>query len=267
MKQLQVKRKILQKTFIQSTNSKINSFKIALNDFFTNSSIHGIRYINDRDYPVVARILWLIAIIISLVIGSFFIQIIHNKSYRNPILISLSSKESDTSEVCTDICCLLNIIKKNDSYLKLPTPSIIICPLVRLNQSIINITEITDMIVNKNMTPNLKPDWQTAVNGIAYMCKKNPVIRKAATADYSDPNIINYIESLSIRDPIEKCGNHEINNFTQSNCSEVIQRVVTRTGVCYVFNHLPARELFRENMYALGRICLCCFAVIFRNLF
>lgn len=79
------------------------ALRTAINDFVSNSSIHGIRYIGDPNYPVIIRLMWLLAFLMSLLVGAFFIQIIYDKSSRNPILMSLSKKESAISEVSSTL--------------------------------------------------------------------------------------------------------------------------------------------------------------------
>lgn len=99
MSELKVKRSCRKKQR-QSTKPELTFCKNLLNDFIKNTSIHGVRYVGDSNLPSSIRILWFIIIITSIVISGICIQIIYQKSHRNPILISYSNTEMDISEVC-----------------------------------------------------------------------------------------------------------------------------------------------------------------------
>lgn len=122
-----------------------------------------------------------------------------------------------------------------------------ICPLVRLNQTIFNISEITEQLV-QNITPNVKPDWSTISNVLNAVCRHNYHIRHNVLANFSAPNMLDLIDSISLQGSLQTCANHEINKLTVYNCSETFQKAIMRTGPCYLFNYLPSSEIFSSNM-------------------
>jgi Amiloride-sensitive sodium channel len=94
------------------------------------STIHGIRYLGDKQRSWVERVWWIVVLCISMALCGVFIFKIYDKWDTSPMIVSFDERSTPNWQI--------------------PFPAVTICPETKVNSSMLNITEIYNMIVAGN---------------------------------------------------------------------------------------------------------------------
>lgn len=85
-------------------------------------------------------------------------------------------------------------------------------------------------------------------NMMAFLC---PLFRNddsISFANYSNDNFNQHVDELSVKDALNHCITVNWDSKANYNCDQTMQKVVTESGLCYTFNHLPCSELYKNNV-------------------
>ncbi|XP_078032975.1 pickpocket protein 28 [Augochlora pura] len=91
--------------------------KAALEQYCTNTSLHGLRYVGDSNLTIGERIFWMIAFTLAVLAASYYIWILYRKWVSTPIIISLSpeSVALDEFPFPSVTVCNMNNAKKSEA--------------------------------------------------------------------------------------------------------------------------------------------------------
>lgn len=83
---------------------------------------------------------------------------------------------------------------------------------------------------------------------MAFLC---PLFKKDVTipfANYSNDDFNERVDELSVKNAMERCTTLYWDSMENYNCDQTVQKVITESGLCYTFNHLPCSELYKNNV-------------------
>lgn len=200
-------------------------------DFLRNSSVHGIKYIGERNRHWSERMFWVIAFIISFSGCSVMIYKIFWKWQLTPVIVSFAENSTPIWEI--------------------PFPAVTICPETKSIKEELDFSETFRKL--KNMGKNnqnqtiediLTLEERKKLEAIAQVCDLH-LLDNITSFDnvLESKNIISTLKQINVwqNDSILLCNwGGDIQE-----CSQVVDEVITEEGVCYSFNILKSGELFK----------------------
>ncbi|CAL7937690.1 unnamed protein product [Xylocopa violacea] len=96
---------------------KNSDIRTALEQYCTNSSLHGLRYIGDSNLSIVERVFWIISFSLAVLTAGYYIWYLYQKWVSTPIIISLSpeSVALDEFPFPSVTICNMNNAKKSEA--------------------------------------------------------------------------------------------------------------------------------------------------------
>ncbi|XP_055840678.1 pickpocket protein 28-like [Episyrphus balteatus] len=223
-KNIAAKREIITNGF------KFQAFKETIIEYFQESTINGLKYIIKENQPALDRIIWLLAVIISISMCLILIGNLMEERTNNPIIVAFNEKVTSVSEI--------------------PFPSVTICPETKTRTDIFNYTNAYKKISNfEKLTEDEEYFW----NAVSQICE--PSFFKLNGESYL-ANASDLIKAMSkvapiIFDNFEDCKWR--NKFYY--CRILWNDVVTDEGICFSFNSLKS-EYYRTELYKARKIDL-----------
>ncbi|CAH2105174.1 unnamed protein product [Euphydryas editha] len=224
------------KTNIESTaidNVKIkrarlsSSIKQYLTDYTTNSNLHGLKYIGEKERTLVEKIFWLIMFTCCVVCCALLIRKVWEKWNYSPVIVSFA--ESSTP------------------VFKIPYPAVTLCPETNVMQTVFNYTKYSHLYVNNFEKQNITLEEARLVEDVSLICWKNHYAplngRNFSHGNETVENIKKIspkIEDVMVDVSIWKSKYLSLSSFLP---------ILTEEGYCYTFNTIDADQLLRvENL-------------------
>ncbi|XP_028176949.1 pickpocket protein 28-like [Ostrinia furnacalis] len=196
-------------------------FRDNLKDFFSNTTLHGFRYVLDERFTLVERIWWVVMVIISIVVCAFFIRKVWVKWDETPVIVSFA--------------------ETSNSVWHIPFPAVTLCSETKPRQRIFNFTKASK---ERWSNPSMISDEDLKLyHDMLLLCNND----RSDGPDYAD--IKSSIKTLQkLAPPREELFMDCLwQNLT---CPEMFFPTLTKDGYCYTFNMLSADEMFRmENLH------------------
>lgn len=200
-------------------------------EYSSTSTIHGIKYLHESKTRL-EQVWWIVALIGSIIACEIFIGNIYNKWQRSPVIVSFENKQMPV--------------------VNLPLPAITVCPTVKSQFRHFNFTELlNDFRHGTNIDAKYaSAEYSDLTEALKIVCPRCEALQRHAN-DSASPFYANTIfDSIRNLAPpksstIVACG---AENALQKNCTRLFQRVITENGLCYTFNALTPRQLYRDEM-------------------
>lgn len=107
------------KSSVKAHQSSLAASKI-LTDFSDNSTVHGVKYLGEKQRHWSERAFWILAFLISVLGCSIMIQKIYNKWQHSPVIVSLAEKPTPVWYI--------------------PFPAVTVCPETKVLSEFLNLT-------------------------------------------------------------------------------------------------------------------------------
>ncbi|XP_072382227.1 pickpocket protein 28-like [Diabrotica undecimpunctata] len=194
-------------------------------DYCDNSSIIGFKYLGEKRSRG-ERILWAILILGATILSIYYIMEIYYKYEENPFIVSLATRESPIYMI--------------------PFPAITICPVAKSNAADFNYTEIVHRVWDeKNLT-------KTETENAQYM---------SLLCDIDDDDFLDYFtynktfnaekffDTITYLKPTRREQFFFCLYMGESiECNDFFIPIITDEGVCYTFNMLDRKDIFKDNV-------------------
>ncbi|KAG5674934.1 hypothetical protein PVAND_004878 [Polypedilum vanderplanki] len=205
------------------------SITSSLRLFTSQTSIHGIRYSNEPQNHKFVRIFWLIVFIISIAGLVYYAKTVYYKW-----------------KIAPDISTMHQLKPIHE----IPFPAITICSPVSINNEHVNYQYAYTHIqyMNHSHIDELPNEEQKILSAMSQSC--NPSLSTEFVNHIkhtANQEIVNYLNnsSFSINEAFLLC---LLVNNTKKNCTELISRVVTDYGICYVYNLQDFNSIFNDHV-------------------
>ncbi|XP_013101819.2 pickpocket protein 28-like [Stomoxys calcitrans] len=220
--------------FAHQPKSKKNAFRQSLeevySEFCSNTTIHGFQYFGQHR-PWKEVIFWIAMFVASIFFCTYIIVQLYGKWCETPVIVSLSEKSTP----------IWNI----------PFPAVTICPETKrsINQTVPSYLQLVNSLrvylqqgkkFHSNFTTTDLKDALTLMQ----LCD---VATDAGLPSFQH-DALDYIEILNKMLP-------DFNRYCYSgiwfgvekSCDKMFSRTYTEEGVCFTFNGLKEKDLYREN--------------------
>ncbi|XP_065217344.1 pickpocket protein 28-like [Planococcus citri] len=182
-------------------------------EYSQNSSLHGLRYVGNKDLHVIERLFWIISFTLASCASGYFINDLLQKWYEMPVIMSLSAKSTSLTTIpfpAITICNMNNVRKTMAEQILSTNDSI-------LEQSLLEDFCEEDTLLESTMEDNNTSSWHQVQN---FMVKV----------------------SQPCHEMIVSCKWHG----EQQNCYEIFNSALTDEGMCCSFNKVKNDLIFRN---------------------
>ncbi|CAG9863464.1 unnamed protein product [Phyllotreta striolata] len=206
-------------------------------EYCRNTSIHGFRYFGEnRTY--FERVWWFLVFGVTLAACVMSIREVYNKWLRSPVIVSFATKGTPIYTI--------------------PFPAVTICPTFKSVQAIYSHTNI---IKKLNHNVSLTEKERKILDYMGLICDSNKAIKHSDIDYFTDDfyetlkevnrwefeegSLMQYGFSPQIKGdefPFGSCTYLDV----QYNPCVLFKPVITDEGICYTFNMLDKREIFKE---------------------
>ncbi|XP_001851494.2 pickpocket protein 28 [Culex quinquefasciatus] len=197
---------------------QIHSLEDSLVDFCGSSSIHGVRYIGCRSSSYIEKLVWTIIFATTLYFAGTNIVEAWIKWEKNPVKIVSAEHVTYSWEV--------------------PFPAVTICPQTKSKKSLFDIGK------SYRETEGNPAKFDDHLKGLLQLCDA-PCPYNVNFSSPANPRIVRAMRevSLSLDDICESV----TWDMDKQSCAGMFHRVLTEDGICYSFNGLAGKELFRGD--------------------
>lgn len=204
----------------------LEKFSSFFADFSSNSSVHGIKYIGERQLKWPERTFWMFAFIISFIGCTLMIHKIFEKWQSTPVIVSFAEKSTSVWEI--------------------PFPAVTICPETKALKQNIDFTKGFLAVQSNYSLYNLTDNEMMNLAAITQICDPHLLISFNPIESELEPkNILPLLKNItmSLNETTFLClWMNEVKP-----CNEIFTETITEEGFCYTFNVLSSSELFREE--------------------
>ncbi|GJQ86101.1 hypothetical protein Trydic_g15257 [Trypoxylus dichotomus] len=187
------------------------------------ASVHGVQFIGDRKRSVLERVIWLGIWITSVVMCSKYVMQTYEKWESSPVFVTIGTGQMPIHDI---------------SF-----PAVTICPEAKTDIELFSYPAMMDLALSEE--ENLTETQKTQFEYMTMICNRTskPI---SMESDYFDIDVLHFLSNVtpSFNETFISCKfSGEIKD-----CREIFTPVFTVDGVCYSFNILDHKEMFRETV-------------------
>ncbi|KAM3965775.1 pickpocket protein 28 [Aphomia sociella] len=207
---------------------KSNFVKDYLIDYTSNSNLHGLKYIGEKQRSSTERIFWLFVFTCCVVLCAGLIRKVWIKWNVSPVIVSFAESSTPVWQI--------------------PYPAVTVCLETKAKQSVFNFTEYYHLYNDSGTRENLTEYERNMYEDLTLVCDDHLAPPGGRKYSYGNETVVNIKEvSPNITDTFFGCKWKDIPKET---CSDLFSPILTEEGQCYTFNNLGPEELFRmENLH------------------
>ncbi|XP_047992149.1 pickpocket protein 28-like isoform X1 [Leguminivora glycinivorella] len=211
-----------------------NIIKDYLIDYTSNSNLHGLKYIGEKERTFVEKVFWIFMFTCCVVLCAGLIQKVYIKWNESPVIVSFAENPMPVW--------------------KIPFPAVTVCFETKAQQSKYNFTEIYHLYLNNtgndtagNYT-ELTEEEKHVFEYVSMVCDSH--LSPTTGRKYgSGADAVAKLKEVcpNITESFFGC---KWENINRDYCSDLFSPILTEEGICYTFNTLGAEEMLRlENLH------------------
>ncbi|KAJ2943106.1 hypothetical protein O0L34_g18796 [Tuta absoluta] len=218
---------------LSKRKNKMRVVKVLITEYSSNSSIHGLKYIGDRDRTIAEKVFWLSVFLCCTSFCGLMIWRVWWKWYESPLIVSFTESMVPVTEI--------------------PFPAMTICPQTKSLQRRFNFTEHYHKLGARRLfNESSADDWTTEERNlyedVSLLCESYFPAgdgRKFSSGSDILKNLMKV--SPNITDIFKPCAYRGRYNIT---CDTYFSPILTEEGICFTFNSVSANDMFRiENLH------------------
>ncbi|CAF4930718.1 unnamed protein product [Pieris macdunnoughi] len=208
--------------------STFDSVKEYFIDYTTNSNLHGLKYIGEKQRTFLEKLFWVLMFISCVLVCGSTIMKLFNKWAENPVIVSFAETSTPVWQI--------------------PYPAVTLCIETKAKQTKFNFTEYYHLYRNESTFANLTEEERNTFEDVSMVCDDHLAPTNGRETSMGNETIENLRRlSPDMNDIFLGC---KWKDVPRNNCADVFYEVLTEEGFCYTFNSLGADELFRlENLH------------------
>lgn len=195
-------------------------------EYCQNTSVHGLQYLGERKRTFVERIFWIIMMVVSLYFCGILIWNIYVKWDTSPVIVSFAEKSTPVWQI--------------------PFPAVTICPETKAKQTVFNFTEMFHRIWPDKPEPyQLTDEEKTTLEAVAQTCDAHLLTSFNVGNKTVNRNLISILREVApqFNETLFQC---KYRSFTDT-CDKLFHEIITEEGICYTFNALDGKDIYREE--------------------
>ncbi|XP_011181517.2 pickpocket protein 28 [Zeugodacus cucurbitae] len=212
--------------------SRWSACKGLIMEYSKNTTIHGLRYLVELHRPFYEKLYWFIVLVISVYFAISLIWATYLKWQDTPVILGFDE----------------TLVPVH----KIPFPTITICPEIKMERNVFDFTNFSSRILEEiqkygsieNYEDLSDTDFERFMSTL-HICETEVVQR---FAKYLPKNFSHNITQTLVDISISK---NETGPFCKWNgrfyfCDKIFNFVATDEGICYQFNGLQAKDIYRD---------------------
>ncbi|KXJ77447.1 hypothetical protein RP20_CCG007541 [Aedes albopictus] len=206
------------------------SLRSLVDEYCTQSTIHGIGYIGSRRRSILERIWWFGVFVLSVYGCATLIHKVYQKWTNNPVIVTFDERPLPVWMV--------------------PFPAVTICPEAKIRANDMNFTEDFYRFINyRGSRKDLDDERIDRLLAVLQICDeffharslKFPELYARTETDFDIVQIMRNI-SVPLIDIILFC---KVNGVR---CNELFSETLTDEGICFTFNGFSTYDMFRDGV-------------------
>ncbi|GLG96265.1 Pickpocket protein 19 [Gryllus bimaculatus] len=186
--------------------------------YFAATTVHGLKYLTEPRRPWPERVLWFLGVLIGLVACILLMIKFTTRWEESPVIIAMDESHRTVWQI--------------------PFPAVTICPQAKTRTEFFNYTDYAIRYKKGSLTK----DEESLLAQVQVPCRIP--IRVDNNNTKIDRNATHIIKKFAlVKDDVVEIAN--MNPFVDPE----FQPILTREGVCFSFNMMPAKYMFREKTY------------------
>uniref|UniRef100_A0A034WTB9 Sodium channel protein Nach n=1 Tax=Bactrocera dorsalis TaxID=27457 RepID=A0A034WTB9_BACDO len=212
--------------------SRWSACKGLIMEYSKNTTIHGLRYLVELHRPFYEKLYWFVVLVISVYFAISLIWATYLKWQDTPVILGFDE----------------TLVPVH----KIPFPTITICPEIKMERNVFDFTNVSSRILEEiqkygsfqNYEDLSETDLERFMSTL-HICESEVVQRFAKYLPKNlKPNITQTLVDISI-------SKNETGPFCKWNgrfyfCDKIFNFVATDEGICYQFNGLQAKDIYRD---------------------
>ncbi|XP_055843606.1 pickpocket protein 28-like [Episyrphus balteatus] len=216
-------KKIISPDLINQIRTKFQAFKNIVIEYCEESSIHGFKYIGERKRPFFDRIIWLLAVIISILLCYYLIGNIFNQRTKTPVIVTFNEKVTPVWDI--------------------PFPTVTICPETKYHKSLFNYTDVYFKFkYSKSATKEEAFMWdaisQTCIESFFYFTFHSFLLFISEPSDLIKAMLT---VAPTLDETLSGCSWKKYNERVNESCQALFDTILTNEGICFTFNSLKSK--------------------------
>ncbi|KAK5640255.1 hypothetical protein RI129_011066 [Pyrocoelia pectoralis] len=203
----------------------MENWRLYLSDCCTNSSMHGFKFLGERNRSVVERFLWLLILAICVFFCIINILEAYYKWQLSPVVVSFATTETPVWEI--------------------PFPAVTICPEVKAEKKYVNFTEL---VLMTKRGEQLNQQQKKHLKYMSFICSNEWRDHIWEDGDLISEDFYEFLFEVHPKadETIDEC------LWIGRNCTGSIRSlftpIITQDGICYSFNLLDRNDIFRDDV-------------------
>ncbi|KAL1122769.1 hypothetical protein AAG570_003096 [Ranatra chinensis] len=191
------------------------SVKEHVHDYCSKTSIHGIKYVGERDRPRAERLWWTVMLVLAASGSGYNIHKIWRKWTTSPVIVTFAERSTPVWQV--------------------PFPAVTICPQVKSRATIFNFTDVYSKLVSGTELPTVNRTLLSDAAKVSLVCTPKVEV-KNSTEETVDESVIDFLIKVApkLEDALNLCKWNNLN----IKCEKIFKPLMTEEGICYTFNLL-----------------------------
>ncbi|KAF5270642.1 hypothetical protein FQA39_LY01380 [Lamprigera yunnana] len=201
----------------------VKNFYDYFSEYSSNSSIHGIKYIGEKNRSLVERLWWLIVFVGSLYMCIYMIIKTYEKWQMSPVIVSFAKSPTPVWEI--------------------PFPAVTICSETKTRRTVFNFTDV----YTRSDTNNITDDENSKLESISLVCDNH--LRPIGN-DSISYGTLDFLANVA---PSFEQVFYECRWMNQvKDCKQLFTPTLSEEGICFTFNMLDREELFTNAVFQIG---------------
>ncbi|XP_055692300.1 pickpocket protein 28-like [Lutzomyia longipalpis] len=198
-----------------------------LSEYSDSSTIHGVKYLGGPRRRLPERLWWLLAIAASFYACGALIINIYRKWTTDPVIVSFSQTPTP--------------------LWKIPFPSVTICPLNKVRQSVFNFTDVLTRLQDEPRT-NLTDEDVEQLRALSLICYSYNLVHLRNVSGFWSNATEEYCYQLMAQVVSSEEALFDMFTWKGSSNKTYLSSIVTEEGLCFVFNMMTNARIFRDDV-------------------
>ncbi|XP_031357399.1 pickpocket protein 28-like isoform X1 [Photinus pyralis] len=199
------------------------NWKRYMSECCSNTSLHGFKFLGERNRSIFERLLWLLTLVICIFFCVINILEAYHKWQTSPVVVSFATTETPVWEI--------------------PFPAVTICPEVKTEKDIAN---YTDLVLKITRGEQLSDKQKKLLRYMSMVCSNDWPGNVDENDDNLTEDLYEFLFSVqpNVDHTVVEC------SWVGRDCTDQVRKwftpIITPDGVCFTFNLMDRKDMFTD---------------------
>ena len=205
----------------EASNDAPKSFRTICADFSRSSTMHGVKYLGDRELYRSEKIFWIFSFLISVIGCSWMMLTYLDKYLYSAVTVTLDESLTPVWDI--------------------PFPAVTICPETKTLKKHVHFSYAYFNFDSKNLTN----DQLRNLEAVVQVCDSHLFMGKKIQSGLNSSEIVSTLMEIAM--PFNETLMFCLWRNQIKICSDLFSQTITEDGVCFTSNDLDITEIFKEE--------------------